>query len=88
MNTFTFGRIRAGAGECPTNQYKSIPLFGVMVSEVTNMRVESICDDNFRFVMDDLCQVTRLLAQESNFGYILHFLSHMNCAIACIYISV
>ena len=32
-------------GECPTNQYKSIPLFGVMVSEVTNIRIKSICDD-------------------------------------------
>ena len=30
MNIFTFGRIRV-VGECPTNQYKSIPLFGVMV---------------------------------------------------------
>ena len=70
MNTFTFGRIRV-VGECPTNQYKSIPLFGVMVSEVTNMRVESICDDNFGFVMDGLCQFTWLLAQERYFW--IHF---------------
>ena len=65
MNTFTFGRIRVG--ECPTNQYESIPLFGVMVSEVTNRRVESICDDNVGFLMDGLCQFTWLLANELYF---------------------
>lgn len=63
MNTFIFGRIRVG--EYPTNQYESIPLFGVMVSEVTNMGVGSICVDTFGFVMDGLCQFTWLLVQDT-----------------------
>ena len=60
MNTFTFGRIR-GRGV----SYQSIEKYpSVMVSEVTNMRVDSICADNFRFVMNDLRQVTRLLFED------------------------
>ena len=60
MNTLTFGRIR-GRGV----SYQSIEKYpSVMVSEVTNMRVDSICADNFRFVMNDLRQVTRLLFED------------------------
>ena len=45
-------------------------------SEVTNMRVESICDDNFGFLMDGLCQFTWLLAHELYFW--IHFCRRIN----------
>ena len=75
MNTLTFGRIRV-VGECPTNQYKSIPLFGVMV------QVKSQTCEWSPFVMTILGLLWMVfvnshgsLLKSGTFGYILHFFS-------------